>query len=182
MRVRLSALAALMMLAPLAEATAAAPAERRQVLVMESHIESFLTSYERVRATLQFRGYAVSARDMRGRLRELEAVEGDMYTRAMLDGVVRDSGFVDYTDWLAVTRSVLVAERYLADPPQAAELEQSIAELKGDPFLTNAQKVRLIASLRRTESRTAVLRPLRPNVGVVAPYADRIREVVGFRR
>ena len=182
MRTLLSALAATMLISTSWPAQAAAPADRRQVLVLQSHVENFLSSYDAVRLMLVARGYDVSARDMSGRLNELEAPADDVMTRAMLDGVVRDAGFLNYSDWLKVARSVLVAERYIADPPRASDFDQAIAELKGDPFLSDSQKIRLIDSLHRTQRVTAVLRPLTPNVDVVAPYADRIREVVGFRR
>ena len=152
----------------------------RQVLVLDAHVESFLQSYDGVRATLRSRGYYVSATDIGGRLRELEAPVADLATRAMLDGVAADAGFIDYADWLEVAHSVLVAERYISDPPERGGLEAALAELKGDPFLSEQQKVQVIASLRRTEARTAVLRPLEPNVTVVRRYAARIRAVTGL--
>ena len=152
----------------------------RQVLVLGSHVQNFLDSYGAVRSTLQMRGYFVDASDVRGRLEELEAPVPDIATRSMLDNVARDSGFMNYVDWLQVARSVLVAERFLSDPPQRGELESALAELKSDPFLSDNQKVQLIASLRRSERVTAVLRPLSPNVSVVRPFVERIREIVGF--
>lgn len=152
----------------------------RQVLVLGTHVENFLTSYEGVRTTLRSRGYFVDASDVRGRLEELEAPVADMATRSMLDAVARENGFMDYADWLQVARSVLVAERYVSDPPERGELESALAELKGDPFLSDTQKVRLIASLRRTEE--VVMRPLSPNVSVVKPFAARIRAIVGLGR
>ena len=164
----------------LASATSAAQA--RQVLVLGAHVENFLDSYGAVRTTLTSRGYFMDATDVRGRLAELEAPVADLNTLSMLDNVARENGFMDYADWLQVARSVLVAERYVSDPPERGELESALAELKGDPFLSDTQKVRLIASLRRTERVTAVMRPLGPNVSVVAPFADRIRETVGFSK
>ena len=180
MRLFVPVLAALVAAAPVASAEAAAPSERRQVLILDSHIENLLASWVGIRTTLKLRGYGAQARDMRGRLRELEAPADDMATRMMLDEVARRSGFVDYADWLQVARSVLVAERYIADPPRRGDFEDALAELKGDPFLSPNQKVRLIASLRRTAEMTAVLRPLSPNVPVVAPYVKQIRETLGF--
>ena len=180
MRLFVPVLAALVAATPVLEAGAAAPAERRQVLVLDSHVENLLGSWASIRTTLKLRGYAVLARDMSGRLRELEAPANDIATRVMLDEVARRAGFVDYADWLQVARSVLVAERYIADPPRRGDFEDAVAELKGDPFLSANQKVRLIASLRRTAELTAVLRPLSPNVPVVAPYVQRIRETLGF--
>ena len=152
----------------------------RQVLVLGAHVENFLSSYGSVRTTLRSRGYYMDAVDLRGRLNELEAPVADLNTLAMLDNVARENGFMDYADWLQVARSVLVAERYVSDPPERGALESALAELQGDPFLSDTQKVRLIASLRRTES--AVMRPLSPNVSVVSPYADRIRDVLGYGR
>ena len=130
--------------------------------------------------TLRSRGYFIDATDVRGRLEELEAPVADLNTRAMLDNVARENGFMDYGDWLQVARSILVAERYVSDPPERGELESALAELKGDPFLSDTQKVRLIASLRRTDR--VIMRPLSPNVSVVTPYAKRIREALGFGR
>lgn len=182
MSVRAAALAAALAVTPAVApmADAAAPSERRQVLVLDSHVENLLASWGAVRTMLKLRGYPVLARDMRGRLRELEAPADDIATRMMLDEVTRRGGFVDYADWLQVARSVLVAERYIAHPPRRGDFEDALAELKGDPFLSPNQKVRLIASLRRTAERTAVLRPLSPNVPVVAPYVQEIRATLGF--
>ena len=154
----------------------------RQVLVLGAHVENFLGSYTAVRTTLRSRGYFVDATDVRGRLAELEAPIADLNTLTMLDTVARENGFMDYSDWLQVARSVLVAERFVSDPPERGELEAALAELKGDPFLSENQKVRLIASLRRSERVTAVMRPLGPNVSVVRPFVDRIRETVGLGR
>lgn len=151
-----------------------------QVLVLGTHVENFLDSYSAVSTTLRSRGYFVAAVDVRGRLEELEAPIADLNTLTMLDSVARENGFVDYGDWLQVARSVLVAERFVSDPPDRRELESALAELKGDPFLSDTQKVSLIASLKRTEQVTDVMRPLTPNVGVIAPYAARIRETVGL--
>ena len=150
--------------------------------MLGAHVENFLGSYGAVRATLRSRGYYIDATDLRGRLEELEAPVADLNTLSMLDKVARDNGFMDYADWLQVARSVLVAERHVSDPPERGALESALAELKGDPFLSDTQKVRLIASLRQTQKVTAVMRPLSPNLSVVAPFAERIRETLGFAR
>ena len=159
-----------------------AQAAARQVLVLGAHVENFLGSYRTVRTTLRSRGYFMDAGDVRGRLEQLEAPVADLNTLAMLDAVARENGFMDYGDWLQVARSVLVAERYVSDPPERGELESALRELKGDPFLSEGQKVQLIASLRRSEAVAAVMRPLTPNVSVVAPYASRIRDVIAPER
>ena len=175
-------LAALALVACCLAGTATKAQAARQVLVLGTHVESFLGSYAAVRTTLRSRGYFVDAVDVRGRLAELEAPIADLNTLTMLDTVARENGFNDYGDWLEVARSVLVAERFVSDPPERGELEAALAELKGDPFLSENQKVRLIASLRRTEQMTAIMRPLGPNVSVVRPFAERIRETVGLDR
>ena len=145
-----------------------------QVIVLDRHVVGFVRSIDDVLSALRQAGFTADAGDLRGRLAQFEAPFTDIQTLAGLDAIVGEEGFDSYSEWLRVARSVLVTENWISHPPEDNDIDVTIRSLKGDPFLSDSQRAKLISALRETTG-PKVARPLGINIETVRPYVASIR-------
>ena len=149
-----------------------------QVIVMDRHVTGFVRSLDDVLSALRSAGFNAGATDLRGRLEQFEAPFADIHTTASLDQIVGEAGFASYSEWVRIARSVLVTENWISHPPETESVDVTIRALKGDPFLSDTQRAKLISALRETVG-PRIVRPLGINIETVRPHVANIRRAFG---
>lgn len=150
----------------------------------QASVQRFIASYPDVKsltvAKAASKGTKISGSD-NPLLVIIEAASDDSL-RTEMDATARRHGFRDGKEWFGVARSVGFAYAHLkhkgvSDPKTQAKLEKAIAKIEDMPLLSEKQKNKLIAELRKGSQ--AVSEPPPPeNVAVVKALTPQIESLV----
>jgi hypothetical protein len=182
---RSSAAAAMTLVAALLVlATGNAPRAAESERLTQGSVKRFIASYPEVK-TIAVNQASAKGKKIGGSDNALLAVveaASDDSIKGEIEGAARRHGFRDGKEWFGVARSVGVAYAHMksgvsVDAKAQQKLEKAIAKVEDMPLLSDKQKKKLVADLRKGAS--VVLEPPPPeNVAVVKAMAPQIEAVV----
>ncbi len=148
-----------------------------QVQLTTGIVEAFIASYPDVRRTadsLEER-YGVDAGNGEDPMAAWQGWMAVTEAQGALNSVCQTYGFDGFMPWLQVFSSVATAYAFVREGGGVDEkMAGSIAEVRNNPNLSDAQKQMLIQQMQAAMGMVNTMMPPQENLDAVAPYADRL--------